>query len=328
MRVLVTGGAGFLGSHVCERLIAEGNEVFCIDNLSSGNYENISHLPNDRFHFIKADIVEPVDIPETDFIFHMASLASPDYYQREPIRTIDTNSAAIRKLLEFARKNNSGFLFTSTSEVYGDTKIIPTPETYWGTVNPVGIRSCYDEGKRCGESYCKAFERQHGMDVRIVRIFNTYGPRLRAREGSSYGRVVPRFIEQALAGEPLTIFGDGTQTRSFTFASDTIEGIFRTAFDKRAKNGIFNIGNDNEMTVNELAQKIIALAGSNSKTEYLPLPQDDPRRRRPDTNLARKIIGWEPKIGLDEGLKKTIVWYRDYMEHSGKRIKDAAQNSL
>ncbi len=313
MKVLVTGGAGFLGSYVCERLLAEGNEIYCIDNLSSGNYENIKHLQGTGFHFIKDDVLDMKEFPKVGFIFHMASLASPDYYQKEPVKTIEINTIGTRMLLEHARKNNSGFLFTSTSEVYGDTKIIPTPEDYWGNVNPNGIRSCYDEGKRCGEAYCKAYEREYGMDVRIVRIFNTYGPKLRAREGSSYGRVIPRFINQALTGEPLTIFGDGSQTRSFTYVSDTTEGIFRITFDKKAKNGFFNIGNENETTVKELAEKIIELTRSKSGLVYSPLPEDDPKRRKPDITRARNILDWEPKTGLDEGLKKTIDWYRSYL---------------
>lgn len=313
MKILVTGGSGFLGSYVCERLLNEGNEVYCIDNLSSGNLENIKHLQGKNFHFTKEDILDMKEFPKVDFIFHMASLASPDYYQKEPVKTIEINTIGTRMLLEHARKNNSGFLFTSTSEVYGDTKIIPTPEDYWGNVNPNGIRSCYDEGKRCGEAYCKAYERLHGMDVRIVRIFNTYGPRLRAMEGSSYGRVIPRFIDHALAGIPLTVFGDGLQTRSFTFVDDTIEGIFRIAFDKKAKNGFFNIGNENETTVKELAEKIIGLTGSKSGLFYSPLPEDDPKRRKPDITKARSILGWEPEVGLDEGLKKTIDWYRNYL---------------
>lgn len=313
MKILVTGGAGFLGSHVCERLLAEGNEVFCIDNLSSGNYENVKHLEGNNFHFLKEDVLGMKEFPKADFIFHLASLASPDYYQKEPVRTIEINTVGTRMLLEHARKNNSGFFFTSTSEVYGDTRIIPTPETYWGNVNPNGIRSCYDEGKRCGEAYCKAYERLHGMDVRIVRIFNTYGPRLRAQEGSSYGRVIPRFIDQALADEPLTIFGDGSQTRSFTYVDDTIEGLFRIAFDKKAKGGFFNIGNENETTIRELAEKIIGLTKSKSEISYSPLPEDDPKRRKPDITKARNILGWEPKTGLDEGLKKTIKWYGNYI---------------
>ncbi|MFZ3077333.1 MAG: UDP-glucuronic acid decarboxylase family protein [Candidatus Aenigmatarchaeota archaeon] len=313
MKVLVTGGGGFLGSHVCERLLKDGNEVFCIDNLSSGNFENIRHLQGASFHFMKDDVLELKEFPKADFIFHMASLASPDYYQKEPVRTIEINTVGTKLLLEHAKKNGAGFFFTSTSEVYGDTQVIPTPETYWGNVNPNGIRSCYDEGKRCGEAYCKAYERLHGMDVRIVRIFNTYGPRLRAREGSSYGRVIPRFIDQALAGEPLTIFGDGSQTRSFTYVDDTIEGLFRIAFDKGARNGFFNIGNENETTIRELAEKIIGLTGSKSEIAYSPLPEDDPKRRKPDITKARSILGWEPKTGLDEGLKKTIEWYANYI---------------
>lgn len=313
MKILVTGGAGFLGSYVCERLLAEGNEVYCIDNLSSGNFENIKHLQGINFHFMKENVLNQKEFPKADYIFHMASLASPDYYQKEPVKTLEINTLGTKMLLEHARKNDSVFLFTSTSEVYGDTQSIPTPEDYWGNVNPNGIRSCYDEGKRCGEAYCKAYERVYGMDTRIVRIFNTYGPRLRAREGSSYGRVIPRFIDQALTGEPLTIFGDGSQTRSFTYVDDTIEGIFRIAFDKKAKSGFFNIGNENETTIKELAEKIIGLTGSKSEISYNPLPEDDPKRRKPDISKARNILEWEPKIGLDEGLRKTIAWYGNYL---------------
>ncbi len=325
MKILITGGAGFLGSHICERLLLEGHEVFCIDNLSSGSYQNIKRLEGRSFHFMREDVLVMNQFPEADFIFHMASLASPDYYQKEPVRTIEINTVGTKMLLEHARKTGAGFMFTSTSEVYGDTQIIPTPESYWGNVNPNGIRSCYDEGKRCGEAYCKAYERLHGMDVRIVRIFNTYGPRLRAREGSNYGRVVPRFIEQALAGEPLTVFGDGSQTRSFTYVDDTIGGILRIAFDSKAKNNFFNIGNENETTINELAEKIIRMTESKSVLEYMPLPEDDPKRRKPDISKARNVLGWEPKIGLDEGLKKTIEWHRNYLLDTNLRDLHKAQ---
>lgn len=310
MKVLITGGAGFLGSWLCDYLLEKSAIVFCIDNLSSGNMKNIKHLmANKKFIFINEDAYLFKSKEKFDFVIHMASIASPDFYQKKPIETLDANAIGTKNLLEIARYNDSVFLYTSTSEVYGDAEVIPTPETYWGNVNPVGVRSCYDEGKRCGEAYCKAYEKQYGTDVRIARIFNTYGPRLRAKEGSSYGRVIPRFIEQALSGKEITVFGDGSQTRSFNYVTDTIDGICKLLFDKRARGETYNIGNTNEISILELAKKIKNLTNSESQIIFKPLPQDDPRRRKPNITKIMSL-GYKPKVSLDEGLKMTIEWLR------------------
>lgn len=308
-RVLISGGAGFLGSWMCDHLIALGAGVVCVDNLSSGRKENISQLlDNERFSFIQADVTGPVEIPGTfDVVMHLASPASPFEFAEYPVEILKANTLGIVRMLEIARTSGARFLFTSTSEVYGDTKVVPTPEEYWGNVNPVGLRSCYDEAKRCGEAYAMAYATQYGVDVRIVRIFNTYGPRMRA--DGVYGRVIPRFIQQAVSGEPFTIFGDGSQTRSFCYVSDQIEGLLRLTFmDDLGGERIFNIGSEDEITIQELMEVVKEITGSSSQAEYLPLPSDDPRRRRPDIRRAREVLGWRPRVSLKDGISNTIKY--------------------
>jgi UDP-glucuronate decarboxylase len=309
-RVLVTGGAGFLGSWMCETLINSGASVTCIDNFASGQMSNIQPLmDNERFRFIEHDISTPlpVDTP-LDYVFHMASRASPFEFEHYPIQILKANTMGVLVALGIAKKHNAHFLFTSTSEVYGNPDIVPTPESYHGNVNPIGLRGCYDEAKRCGEAYVTAYRRQHNLNTRIARIFNTYGPRIRM--DGIYGRVIPRFIDQALTGKPLTVFGDGSQTRSFTYVTDQIEGLLRLAALDAAEGQVLNIGNVNEITVLELAKKVIALTGSGSLLSFHPLPEDDPLRRRPDVTKAKEILGWVPKASLDTGLERTIEWIR------------------
>jgi UDP-glucuronate decarboxylase len=309
-RVLITGGAGFLGSWMCEFLINSGASVTCIDNFASGQMSNIQPLmDNERFRFIEHDISTPlpVDTP-LDYVFHMASRASPFEFEHYPIQILKANTIGVLVALGIAKKHHAHFLFTSTSEVYGNPDIVPTPESYHGNVNPIGLRGCYDEAKRCGEAYVTAYRRQHHLNTRIARIFNTYGPRIRM--DGIYGRVIPRFIDQALSGKPLTVFGEGSQTRSFTYVTDQIEGLLRLAALDAAEGQVINIGNVNEITVLELAKKVIALTGSKSSLSFHPLPEDDPLRRRPDVTRAKKILGWQPKASLDTGLARTIEWIR------------------
>jgi UDP-glucuronate decarboxylase len=309
-RVLVTGGAGFLGSWVCEALINFGAYVTGIDNFASGRKENIQSLMDtDRFRFIEHDISKPllIDTP-FDYVFHMASRASPFEFEHYPIEILKANTMGVLVALGIAKKNNAHFLFTSTSEVYGNPDIVPTPESYHGNVNPTGLRGCYDEAKRCGEAYVTGYRRQHHLNTRIARIFNTYGPRIRM--DGIYGRVIPRFIDQALNDKPLTVFGDGSQTRSFTYVTDQIEGLLRLAALDAAEGRVINIGNTDEITVLDLAKKVVALTGSKSPLSFYPLPEDDPLRRRPDISQAKKILGWHPKVSLDTGLARTIEWIR------------------
>jgi UDP-glucuronate decarboxylase len=308
-KVLITGGAGFLGSWACDVLSLQGAWITCLDNLASGMAENISHLlESDNFTFVQHDISKPIEF-DTDFdlVIHMASRASPFEFTKYPIQILKANTLGIWVALGIAKRHGARFLYTSTSEVYGDPDPahVPTPESYNGNVNPVGPRSCYDEAKRAGEAFVMAYRLEHGMDTRMVRIFNTYGPRMRSDD--IYGRVVPRFIDQALSGEPITVFGDGTQTRSFTYVSDEVEGILRLAGVEEAEE-VMNIGNDREISVLELAKTLIEITGSSSEIVFQPLPKDDPRRRCPDITRARKTLGWEPKVGLVEGLKKMIEW--------------------
>jgi len=273
--------------------------------------ENISHLRRSRnFTFRKLDATHPEDLEteKYDVIFHLASRASPEEYQQHPIETLTANSQGTQNMLELARKKDAILIYASTSEVYGDAEEIPTPETYWGKVNPVGVRSCYDEGKRYGEALCMAYRRTYNLDTRILRLFNTYGPRIR-HEGA-YARALPRFIHQALKGEDITVFGDGKQTRSFCYITDTIRGILKVAASPTAEGEVFNIGNPNEITVMTLAEKIRELSGSSSKIIYKPLPPDDPKRRCPDITKAKTMLSWSPQISLEEGLKKTISWFR------------------
>ena len=310
--ILVTGGAGFLGSWICDVLVEQGARVICVDNLSSGLESNISHLlDRENFRFIKHDISEPLKLDEEkiDLIMHLASRASPLEFDKYPIEIIRANTLGTMNMLELARKHNARFLFTSTSEVYGDAKVIPTPETYNGNVNPIGVRSCYDESKRCGEALCMAYLRQYGLDVRIARTFNTYGPRMRA--DGVYGRVVPRFITQALNNEPITIFGDGKQTRSFCYVTDQIEGLLRLAWFDECKGEVVNIGNPNEIKILELAEIIKKIANSKSEIKFYPPMPDDPRRRCPDITKAKKILNWIPKVELEDGLKRTVEWFKN-----------------
>ena len=310
--VLVTGGAGFLGSWICDVLVRQNAKVICVDNLSSGLKKNISHLvDNENFKFIKHDITEPIRLDEkrVDLILHLASRASPLEFDKYPIEIIRANTIGTINMLELARKYRAKFLFASTSEVYGDAKVIPTPETYTGNVSPIGVRSCYDESKRCGEALCMAYLRQYDLDVRIVRIFNTYGPRMRA--DGVYGRVIPRFIMQALSGKPITVFGDGTQTRSFCYVTDLLRGLLKFAFIEEGKGEVINLGNPKETRIIELAKLIRELTRSNSPIEFHPLPPDDPKRRCPDITKAKKLLNWEPTVSLREGLKRTIKWFKE-----------------
>jgi dTDP-glucose 4,6-dehydratase len=305
-RALVTGGAGFLGSHLCERLLDEGLHVVCMDNLITGSLANIEHLVGRTgFTFIHHDVTNFIHVPgRLDYILHFASPASPIDYLHLPIQTLKVGSLGTHKALGLAKAQGARFLLASTSEVYGDPLIHPQPEGYWGNVNPVGPRGVYDEAKRFAEALTMAYHRHHGVDTRIVRIFNTYGPRMRANDG----RVVPAFICQALAGEPLTAFGDGAQTRSFCFVDDLIEGIWRLLRSDYADP--MNIGNPAEMTVLEFARQIIRLTGSQSEIVFRPLPVDDPKVRQPDISLARRVLGWEPMVPLERGLVTTIEYFR------------------
>jgi nucleoside-diphosphate-sugar epimerase len=307
-KAVVTGGAGFIGSHLCDLLIDKGYQVICIDNLITGSLKNVSHLlDNKKFEFIKADVVkEKLSIRKVDFIFHFASPASPVDYQKYPEETALVNSQGTINVLTLARTNKSRFLFASTSEVYGDPLEHPQKETYWGNVNSFGPRSCYDEGKRFGEAITYVYIKKYGVDARIIRIFNTYGPRMQRDDG----RVISNFINQALDDEPLTIYGDGSQTRSFCYISDLVDGILRVMFSGRTKGEIFNLGNLQEYKIIDLAKKIKKLTDSNSKIIFKHLPQDDPLRRRPDISKVKRILGWEPKVGVDEGLKRTIEYYK------------------
>jgi len=306
MRTLVTGGAGFLGSHLCDRLIREGHEVICMDNLITGDADNIAHLiGNPQFKFIKHDVTEYIFIDgPIDNILHFASPASPIDYLELPIQTLKVGSLGTHKALGLAKAKKARLLLASTSEVYGDPLIHPQPEDYYGNVNPIGPRGVYDEAKRFAEALTMAYNRYHGVVTRIVRIFNTYGPRMRLNDG----RVVPTFLHQALKGEDLTIFGDGSQTRSFCYVSDLIEGIYRLLFS--AINEPVNIGNPHEMTIAEFARKIAAIAGGNGKIVYKPLPQDDPKVRQPDITRARELLGWSPTVQLDEGIRETLSFYK------------------
>jgi dTDP-glucose 4,6-dehydratase len=306
-RALVTGGAGFLGSHLCERLLDEGIEVVCMDNLITGSLTNIEQLfGREGFQFIMHDVTDFIHVPgRLDFILHFASPASPIDYLNLPIQTLKVGSLGTHKALGLAKSRGARFLLASTSEVYGDPLIHPQPEDYWGNVNPVGPRGVYDEAKRFAEALTMAYHRHHGVDTRIARIFNTYGPRMRAIDG----RVVPTFICQALSGKPMTAFGDGLQTRSFCFVSDLIDGIWRLLVSDHAEP--MNIGNPAEMTVLDFAHEIIRLTGSTSEIVFEPLPEDDPKVRQPDIALAREVLGWEPKVALAEGLSETIRFFSE-----------------
>jgi dTDP-glucose 4,6-dehydratase len=306
---VVTGGAGFLGSHLCDRLMAEGLRVIAIDNLITGNTRNIAHLfGNERFSFVKHDVTEYmyVDGP-VDYVLHFASPASPIDYLKLPIQTLKVGSLGTHKALGLAKAKGARFLLASTSEVYGDPLVHPQPEVYWGNVNPVGLRGVYDEAKRFAEAMTMAYRRYHGLETRIVRIFNTYGPRMRINDG----RAIPAFVSQALRGEDVTVFGNGSQTRSVCYVDDLIDGIYRLLLS--GEPDPVNIGNQNELTMLELAKEIIALTGSKSRIVFKPLPEDDPKIRQPDTTRARAILHWSPKVDRGEGLRKTIEYFRSHL---------------
>jgi len=306
MRTLVTGGAGFIGSHLCDRLLDEGHEVICMDNLLTGSESNIAHIRNPRFAFVDYDVTNYIYVEgKLDFVLHFASPASPMDYLRLPIHTLKVGSIGTHKALGLAKAKGARFLLASTSEVYGDPLVHPQPEDYWGNVNPVGLRGVYDEAKRFAEALTMAYHRYHGVETRIARIFNTFGPRMRRDDG----RAVPTFIHQALRNETLTVFGDGSQTRSFGYIDDLVEGIYRLMLS--GFSDPVNLGNPEEFTVLEMARLVIELTGSKSDIRFEPLPEDDPRVRQPDIKRAREVLGWQPRVGVSEGLKRTVAWFRD-----------------
>jgi dTDP-glucose 4,6-dehydratase len=309
LRALVTGGAGFLGSHLCDALLAEGYTVVAVDNLLTGSLSNLSHLANEPgFEFRKIDINEPFDCGRVDYVFHFASPASPVDYSEHGIETLKVNSLGSFHSLDIARKYGAKYLVSSTSECYGDPLQHPQTETYWGNVNPIGLRSVYDESKRFGEAATMAYRRYYQVDTRIVRIFNTYGTRMQLNDG----RVIPNFMKQALRGEDLTVYGDGSQTRSFCYVSDEIDGFIRLS--KSDEHLPVNIGNPNEFTVLECARRVIEVTGSKSKIRYEPLPEDDPKQRRPDITKARTLLGWEPKVDLEAGLRLSLPYFREALQ--------------
>ena len=308
-QILVTGGAGFIGSHLCERLVREGNAVICLDNFYSGSKANVWHLiGHPGFELVRHDVTEPYRA-EIDEIYNLACPASPVFYQYDPIQTTKTSVIGTFNMLGLAKRTKAKILQASTSEVYGDPAKHPQEESYWGNVNPIGIRSCYDEGKRCAESLCFDYHRIHNVDVKVIRIFNTYGPRMAVNDG----RVVSNFVVQALRGEDITIYGDGSQTRSFQYVSDLVEGMIRMMASPAGFTGPVNLGNPGEFTMIELAEKVLSKVGGRSKIVYQPLPADDPKMRRPDISLAKKELGWEPKVSLDEGLNEVITYFREVL---------------
>lgn len=311
-RILVTGGAGFLGSHLCERLLEEGNDVLCVDNYFTGRRANVAHLmSNPNFEVVRHDVTFPLYV-EVDEIYNLACPASPIHYQFDPVQTTKTSVHGAINMLGLAKRVRAKIMQASTSEVYGDPEVHPQPEEYWGSVNPIGFRSCYDEGKRCAETLFFDYHRQHEVRIKIARIFNTYGPRMHPEDG----RVVSNFIMQALRGDPITIYGDGLQTRSFCFCSDLIDGFVRLMNTDDSVTGPINLGNPGEFTMIELAENILRLTNSKSKLTYEPLPQDDPKQRRPDITKAGDVLGWEPTVSLEEGLKPTIAYFRTLLEAS------------
>jgi UDP-glucuronate decarboxylase len=310
-RTLVTGGAGFLGSHLCDRLIADGHDVLCVDNFFTGSKRNVAHLlTHPYFELMRHDVTFPLYV-EVERIFNLACPASPVHYQHDPVQTTKTSVHGAINMLGLAKRVKARILQASTSEVYGDPEVHPQVEGYWGKVNPIGIRSCYDEGKRCAETLFFDYYRQHALDIKVVRIFNTYGPRMHPNDG----RVVSNFIVQALKGEDITIYGDGSQTRSFCYVDDLIDVIVRMMDSERDFTGPVNIGNPVEHTMLELAEKVIALVGGRSKLVFKPLPADDPRQRQPDISLARDKLGWQPKVALEDGLKETIGYFRQLLQN-------------
>jgi len=306
MEHLVSGAAGFIGSHLCERLLADGHSVLGLDNLITGSQRNLAHLANhSRFRFMQHDVTQPLELAgRFDHVWHLASLASPKEYLAHPIETLESGSTGTRNMLEIARRDGARFLVTSTSECYGDPLQHPQVETYWGNVNPVGVRSCYDESKRYAEAMTMAYHRYYGVRTNIARIFNTYGPRMALKDG----RVVPAFLDQALQGQPLTIFGDGTQTRSFCYVSDMVDGLVRLASSEERLP--INLGNPVELTILEFAERIRLLMDAELPIVFEPLPQDDPQKRRPDISKARRLLGWEPKVKLEDGLRETVEYFK------------------
>ncbi len=319
-RVLVTGGAGFLGSHLCERLLNQGCEVLCVDNFFTGRKHNIMHLmANPRFEVLRHDVTFPLYV-EVDQIYNLACPASPVHYQFDPVQTTKTSVHGAINMLGLAKRLKARILQASTSEVYGDPAVHPQPEEYWGNVNPLGPRACYDEGKRCAETLFFDYYRQYGLPIRVVRIFNTYGPRMHPNDG----RVVSNFIVQALKGEPITIYGDGSQTRSFCYRDDLIEAMIRFMDLEGDAPGPLNIGNPGEFTMLELAELVLRLTGSTSRIEHRPLPADDPRQRRPDIAKAKKLLDWQPTIPLEEGLRRTIAYFRALLESGAAAAQQAS----
>jgi UDP-glucuronate decarboxylase len=305
-RILITGGAGFLGSHLCERLLDEGHDVLCVDNFYTSTRRNIVHLlDHPNFELMRHDVTFPLYV-EVDQIYNMACPASPIHYQRDPVQTTKTSVHGAINMLGLAKRTGATILQASTSEVYGDPEVHPQPEAYWGNVNPIGVRSCYDEGKRCAETLFFDYLRQHDLPIKVARIFNTYGPRMLPDDG----RVVSNFIVQALQGRDITIYGDGSQTRSFCYVDDLVEGLIRLMSSAREVTGPMNLGNPGEFSIRELAEKVVALTGSKSNVVYEPLPSDDPTQRQPDIGQARSVLGWEPTVPLDAGLPRTIEFFR------------------
>jgi len=310
LTILVTGGSGFLGSHLCDRLLVEENEVICVDNLFTGSKDNIRHLlENDRFEFVRHDVTFPLYL-EVDQIYNLACPASPVHYQYDPVQTTKTSVHGAINMLGLAKRTGARILQASTSEVYGDPEVHPQPESYWGRVNPIGVRSCYDEGKRCAETLFFDYQRQHGTEIKVARIFNTYGPRMNPGDG----RVVSNFIVQALKGEPITIYGDGSQTRSFCYVDDLIEGFVRLMNSAPEVTGPVNLGNPVEFTMLELANLVIEITGSKSKIINMDLPEDDPRQRQPDICYARDLLGWEPSIHLRDGIVETVQYFKGIIQ--------------
>ena len=319
-RILVTGGAGFLGSHLIDRLLAQGHEVLCVDNLFTGTKRNIDHLHADPlFEFMRHDVTQPL-VVEVDEIYNLACPASPIHYQHDPIQTIKTSVHGAINMLGLAKRVGAKILQASTSEVYGDPAVHPQREDYWGNVNPIGVRSCYDEGKRCAETLFFDYHRQAGVEIKVARIFNTYGPRMHMADG----RVVSNFVVQALRGEDITIYGEGEQTRSFCYVDDLVEGFIRLMETGPEVTGPINLGNPNEFTIRELAERALAVTGSRSKLVRRPLPEDDPRQRRPDITVAREVLGWQPTVELDEGLERTARYFEGLFASDGTRRRVSA----
>jgi len=309
-RILITGGSGFIGSHLCERLVNAGADVLCVDNFFTGAKQNIAHLlDRSNFELMRHDVTFPLYV-EVDQIFNLACPASPVHYQFDPVQTTKTSVHGAINMLGLAKRVKARIFQASTSEVYGDPEVHPQPESYWGRVNPIGPRSCYDEGKRCAETLFFDYHRQHNLDIKVVRIFNTYGPRMHPNDG----RVVSNFIVQALRGEDITMYGDGTQTRSFCYVDDMVEGFIRMMNMPKGFTGPINLGNPGEYTMLELAEKVICLVGGRSKLVFHPLPQDDPRQRQPDISAAKQHLGWQPTVNLEDGLKETIAYFRKTLD--------------